>query len=195
MRSTNIWTFLIAIALGVAACGPAATTEPPPATTSVPLSTATASVTAPTVVPTEAASTAGAPTPTTEVAVQPTAEPTATAAPAIISGTFVKGEVSVTGSYSFDPTTNTLRLSDDFRVDSGPDLFVGFSAVGDLTLDFQTFSQQAKDAPLLLLGPLASFSGSQTYSIPAGTDLSPYKTVVIWCKTYSVEFAGAPFNP
>lgn len=188
MRPITIWIVFIAFVL--AACGPAATAEPA-ATSAAPTSAPPAAAPSadPADAPTEAPPTAEAPTPTSEVVAQPTA------APALVSGVFVRGEVSVAGSYSFDPANNTLSLTDDFRVDPGPDLFVGLSAVGDLTLDFQTFSQQAKDAPLLLLGPLASFSGAQTYSIPAGADLSPYKTVVIWCKTYSVEFAGAPFSP
>ncbi len=187
MRPTTIWIVLIAFVL--AACSPAATAEPAAtsaAPTSVPPTTAPSAD--PTDAPTESPPTAEAPTPTSEVVAQPTA------APALISGVFVRGEVSVAGSYSFDPETSTLNLSDDFRVDSGPDLFVVLSAVGDLTLDFQTFSRQAKDAPLLTLGPLTSFSGAQTYSIPAGTDLSPYKSVVIWCQSFSVEFAAAPFN-
>jgi hypothetical protein len=103
--------------------------------------------------------------------------------------------VTVNGSYTLDVANNILTLSDDFRVDPGPDLFVILSGVGDVTLPFAEFSQQALNAPLLRLGPLVSPSGAQTYRLPDGTGLAVYQSVVIWCNTYSVEFAAAPLRP
>ena len=34
--------------------------------------------------------------------------------------------------------------------------------------------------------------GNQNYEVPAGTDVSEYKTVVIYCVPFHVVFATAP---
>jgi hypothetical protein len=41
------------------------------------------------------------------------------------------------------------------------------------------------------LGVLKANIGNQNYEIPEGTDLAKYKTVVIWCKAFSVLFGSA----
>jgi hypothetical protein len=41
------------------------------------------------------------------------------------------------------------------------------------------------------LGRLKGNIGNQNYDIPAGTDLSKYDTVLIWCKQFSVLFGSA----
>jgi hypothetical protein len=124
------------------------------------------------------------------------AEETAMAAPtaaaAILSGEFVKGEVSVMGGYTLDPATGTLTFRDDFGVVTGPDLYVILSGAEDLSVDYRTLSQMVVNSAKLTLAPLAQTTGAQTYRVPAGTDLSQYKTVVIWCESFSVAFAAAP---
>jgi hypothetical protein len=42
------------------------------------------------------------------------------------------------------------------------------------------------------LGHLKGNIGDQNYSIPAGTALERYGSVVVWCKRFSVAFAAAP---
>jgi len=37
----------------------------------------------------------------------------------------------------------------------------------------------------LLIAPLKSNKGAQSYVIPAGTDLSQYKSVIIHCEAYT----------
>ena len=44
------------------------------------------------------------------------------------------------------------------------------------------------------LGPLKGTEGDQNYSIPAGTDLSKYKTVAIYCERFNVTFGAAPLQ-
>lgn len=85
------------------------------------------------------------------------------------------------------------------------------SASGELTLELTGFSsspgpdlevwlvdnasvQRSADvtgAKTLALGDLKSASGDQSYTIPAGTDVSQFKSAVIWCETYSVLFSTA----
>jgi len=38
----------------------------------------------------------------------------------------------------------------------------------------------------LYLGALKATNGSFNYDVPAGTDLTPYKSVVVWCRAFSV---------
>ena len=70
---------------------------------------------------------------------------------------------------------------EDFTVTNGPDLSVYLvrSADGDVASGF------------LDLGPLKGNIGNQNYEIPAGTDLTQYKSVVIWCVAFSVSFSVA----
>jgi hypothetical protein len=68
---------------------------------------------------------------------------------------------------------------EDFQVTQGPDLFVYLSpnpAGGELG-DFVS------------LGRLKSNTGDQVYNLPDGYER--YKSVVIWCRAFSVTFASA----
>ena len=111
------------------------------------------------------------------------------------SAKFVNGEVITSGSYSLDPQTGELKFSADFKVSTGPDLVVLLSGASDLNKDFQAFSTDVAAASQLSLGELKNTAGEQTYQIPTGTDLSQYKTVVIWCKSFNVDFGAAPLMP
>ena len=42
------------------------------------------------------------------------------------------------------------------------------------------------EATSLYLGPLRATNGSFNYEVPGGTDLAPYKSVVVWCRMFSV---------
>jgi hypothetical protein len=42
------------------------------------------------------------------------------------------------------------------------------------------------------LGGLKGNRGDQQYTVPADVDLPRYRTVVIWCRAFSVLFARAP---
>ena len=47
------------------------------------------------------------------------------------------------------------------------------------------------DGDFLDLGDLKGNKGNQNYEIPAGTDLSKYETVAIWCRRFNVSFNAA----
>jgi hypothetical protein len=72
---------------------------------------------------------------------------------------------------------NVLRL-EDLVVTNGPDLYV-YLSTDKSALDF------------INLGRLKANIGNQNYPIPAGTDLTKYDTVLIWCKAFSVLFGSA----
>jgi hypothetical protein len=42
------------------------------------------------------------------------------------------------------------------------------------------------------LGSLKGNRGNQNYTVPAGTDLTRFRSVVIWCKRFTVGFGVAP---
>ena len=180
---------LMALMAVLAACGPAtqqtAPTLPAPAV---------APQVPPTLAPTVSVVATDAPLPQTTASPEPpTAVPTESKP--LSSGAFFKQEVAVTGSYALDPAAGVLRFSDDFNLSQGPDLFVILSGASEVTLDYISFSKIVNNSPILYLGELASTSGGQEYTLPAGTDLSPYKSVVVWCRQYSVAFAAAPLSP
>jgi hypothetical protein len=107
------------------------------------------------------------------------------------SGRFRSLEHATTG------TAIVLRLSDGrlilrlerLSTSNGPDLRVYLSHVpagGD---------PHAYRTGFIDLGALKGNRGSQNYAIPAGTDLSAFKSAVIWCRRFAVGFSVAPLSP
>jgi hypothetical protein len=72
---------------------------------------------------------------------------------------------------------NVLRL-EDLVATNGPDLYVYLST-----------DKSASD--FINLGRLKANIGNQNYAIPAGTEMSKYDTVLIWCRAFSVLFGSA----
>jgi hypothetical protein len=44
------------------------------------------------------------------------------------------------------------------------------------------------------LGGLKGNIGNQQYDVPAGANTAKYRTVVIWCRSFSVAFARATLS-
>ncbi len=165
--------------------------QPATVTSARPTEAATTAPSTPTIQPT-----ATAPPPTsTPLPPTPTSPPPATPTPRLVSGAFVKEEVNVTGSYTFDPASGVIRFSPDFSIDPGIVVVVTLSGAADLTTHYSNFTREVMNSPSLVIGPLQSLSGAQEYTVPPGTDLSPYRTLVIWCQAVNVALAAAPFQP
>jgi len=81
-----------------------------------------------------------------------------------------------------------LRFT-DFGVSNGPDVVVYLSSVNDAN-DNDTI----KNSDFILLGTLKGNIGDQNYEIPGDLDLSKYKSAVIWCRRFGVNFAVAPLE-
>jgi hypothetical protein len=77
----------------------------------------------------------------------------------------------------------TLVTLTGFSTDPGPDLFV-YLTTQDPAVDGQI-------GDYVDLGRLKGNKGDQQYVIPAGTDLSTYRTVVVWCRAFDVAFVTA----
>jgi Cu/Zn superoxide dismutase len=82
-----------------------------------------------------------------------------------------------------------LRLQ-NLKTEAGPDLHVYLyaAAVPAKSADAKT----VKSVKYVDLGKLpAPFSGFYEYAIPANTDLTQFKSLIIWCDVAGVTFAGA----
>lgn len=82
------------------------------------------------------------------------------------------------------PGRFTLRF-EEFSVRNGPDLFVYLSRAEDGT--------SVEGA--VNLGRLKATDGAFNYEIPAGTDITQYRTAIVWCRQFAVLFASAPIAP
>jgi hypothetical protein len=145
---------------------------------------------APSITPIPAPSVASAPTapPIPDQSSSATPGPTATP---FAPTTHASGEFSGTDDFHFgrgtaslievEPGRFHLRL-EDLSVRNGPDLYVYLStAAGDYADDS------------LELGRLKATDGSFGYDLPKGTDISSFRSAIIWCKQFSHLFAVARF--
>ena len=97
-----------------------------------------------------------------------------------------RGTASV---YELGGGSRVLRLT-DFATSNGPDVRVYLIAAPDAS-DNATVTK----SDYLELGKLKGNEGDQNYEIPAGTDLTRYHAVTIWCYRFNVNFATAPLTP
>lgn len=79
------------------------------------------------------------------------------------------------------PGVYTVRF-ENFSVRNGPDLFVYLSTNPD------GYSDDG-----INLGGLKGTDGAFNYEVPPGTDISAFKSAVVWCDEFAVLFATAPF--
>lgn len=120
----------------------------------------------------------------------PAQSPNAPKLTVLASGTFRSLEHGTSGK------ARILRRSDgslflrfdDLNTSNGPDLHVYLSQIpaGD---DWHAYGERFID-----LGKLKGNIGDQNYSLPAGIDLSKFKSAVVWCRRFAVGFgvAGLP---
>jgi hypothetical protein len=97
-----------------------------------------------------------------------------------------KGEVTVLRL----PTGQVEIQLSAFEVTNGPDLEVWLSAHPN-----PQESGHVKSEDFLSLGRLKGNIGDQSYLVPNGTDLSGYKSLVIWCEQFGVLFSPAVLAP
>lgn len=114
-------------------------------------------------------------------------------APEIISegefhGVAHEGE-GVATIYNMGDGHRVLRFT-DFAVSNGPDVHVYLVSADD-----PRDSKEVKESDIYELGPIKGNIGNQNYDLSSDVDLSKYKSVVIWCKRFGVNFAVAKLNP
>jgi len=130
------------------------------------------------------AGTVGVPTPASAQSTQPVL---------LASGQFG----AIDGVHKGQGTARVFRLGDgqrilrleEFKVTNGPDLYVYLSGHAA-----PRNSGQLHEGGALELGRLKGNIGNQNYALPADADLSKFKSVVIYCKQFSVVFSTAELS-
>lgn len=89
--------------------------------------------------------------------------------------------------YQLADGSHVLRF-EDFSATNGPDLHVILSSHPAPTSSAEVMQGHVD------LGSLKGNIGSQNYIIPAGTDISHLKSVIIYCQPFQVIFATARLN-
>ena len=82
-----------------------------------------------------------------------------------------------------------LRLGDDFSTTPGPDLFVYLSASPD-----PQDGAAITDNDFINAGKLVSPEGGQMLALPKDFDPAKFKSIAIWCKSFSVLFGAAALS-
>lgn len=88
--------------------------------------------------------------------------------------------------YRLDDGQRVLRL-DNFKSTNGPNLYVYLSGTAS-----PRDSAQLSAAGDFEVARLKGNIGNQNYVLPAGLDLSKFKSVVIYCRQFHVVFGSAP---
>ncbi len=91
-----------------------------------------------------------------------------------------------TGSLYRTDRMVVIRFDESFKAGPGPNYWVYLN-----TVPVGEQSAFRADAGRVKLAPLKSFTGSQNYAVPDGTDIARFQTVTIWCETFSVYIGSA----
>jgi pentapeptide MXKDX repeat protein len=92
--------------------------------------------------------------------------------------------------YQEEDGKQVLRLT-NFKTSNGPDVHVILVATKD-AMDDANFLKDNTEK--LELGKLKGNEGDQNYEIPAGTDLTKFRTVSIYCERFNANFGAAPLE-
>ncbi|MFH8976203.1 DM13 domain-containing protein [Streptomyces sp. NPDC017890] len=109
----------------------------------------------------------------------------------LAEGRFVSHEHDTSG------TARTVRLADgsqvlrieDLKSSQGPDVRVYLSMRDPAAVEAGLGDGDVE------LGKLKGNLGNQNYTVPAGTDLSRFRSAVIWCERFAVSFGAAGLAP
>ena len=83
-----------------------------------------------------------------------------------------------------------LRLT-NFKTSNGPDVHVILVATKDAMDDANFLKDNTEKVEL---GKLKGNEGDQNYEIPAGTDLTKFRAVSIYCERFNANFGTAPLE-
>ena len=179
--TTTVATAAPTTAAPTAAITAAPTTAAPALPTAVPAPPPPAAAAPSTAAPAAPATPAPTPPATTAAPAATTAAPAPSAEPAPTA--FVSKAHDTSGTVrllTLDDGSRVLRI-ENLDTSNGPDVKVVLSP------DPNGYADGA-----VSLGTLKGNKGSQNYAIPAGVDPSSFRSVVVWCKRFDVDFGVAP---
>ena len=124
------------------------------------------------------------------------------AAETVASGTWETIDYAVEGVWRIEAAQDgrlTVRLGDDFVTKDGPDLHLLLSPKPLPELTNANALEGALVAGRLQTSDDATFfrkmRGAQAFTLPEGTRLEDYRTLVIHCVEFSHLWAGSPLSP
>ena len=91
--------------------------------------------------------------------------------------------------YQLPDNRRLLRLT-EFETSNGLELRLYLVAAADAA-----DSDTVKKAGFVSLGPLKGNKGDQNYELPPDVDLAKYRSVTVWRRRFSGNFATAPRAP
>ncbi len=117
----------------------------------------------------------------------------AAAAAVLAQGEFVDADAVHKGSgnatlYQLPDGSHVIRF-EEFRSTNGPALVVYLAKHAN-----PKNAADVTDNGFVNLGKLKGNVGNQNYSIPAGTAIDDFNSVVIWCELFDVLFSPAALN-
>lgn len=110
------------------------------------------------------------------------------------SGEFIDGEHPTQGTVRIVEQNDQrlLELDQTFTTStSGPDLFIILHRLADLIESTTPPTYSLKEGDYVVLAPLKSYSGTQSYLIPANLNLDDFKSAAIWCRQFNATFGSA----
>lgn len=130
---------------------------------------------------------------TARVTSGPTATPLAVISAEALTSVLARGELrAVDALHNGSGAVMLLRVGvrrflrfEDVAITNAPDVHVYLSR--------DTGGRWA-EATSVYLGALKATNGSFNYEIPAGTDLAPIRSVVVWCRAFSVLVTWADLD-
>lgn len=114
------------------------------------------------------------------------------------SGKFVDGEHPTQGSVRIvmQNDQRLLELDQTFSTStSGPDLVVILHRSADVIGSTNPPAFPINEGEYVLLAPLKSYSGAQSYPIPDNLKLDDFKSAAIWCRKFNATFGAAALKP
>ncbi|WP_366179971.1 DM13 domain-containing protein [Actinomyces timonensis] len=109
----------------------------------------------------------------------------------VASGSFISHEHSTSGTARIlrKPDGSHQLVLENLATSNGPDVRVWLSAAPVIEGRDGWFT--AGDYEHLDVAPIKGNLGNQVYDLPAGTDPSAWKSVVLWCDDFDVSFGAA----
>ena len=102
-----------------------------------------------------------------------------------------KGKYAVEGAFRFEERDDGtyLVIESDFKTKKGPDLKFVLSPT-----DYTSVKAKTALKGGLIVGKLKSITGAQEFKLPAGTNASSYKSLLVHCEAKTKLWASAPIN-
>ena len=109
----------------------------------------------------------------------------------LFEGTWTKKGFEIAGTWKVveDGDRHYVVLDEAFRTKKAPDLKIFLSPKSLAELGNRNATEGS-----VLVGPLPGARGAQRLAVPAGTNPSEFRTLVLHCEQYSKLWGGAPLR-